>query len=148
NQYVTFRSEKASASRGVGNSITWYTDRLQPDAIRYALGSVLPEQNDTDLSDEEIIRRVNDELVAAWGNLVNRVLSIASRNFEGVVPEPGNLTDEDLAIVDLATEVIASVGAHIEKVELRAGLRAAIDAASEVNAYLNSTEPWKVVKED
>ncbi len=83
NQYVTFGSEKASASRGVGRSMGWYTERLEPDAIRYAMASVLPEQNDTDLSDEEIIRRVNDELVATWGNLVNRVLSLTAANFDG-----------------------------------------------------------------
>lgn len=148
NQYVTFGSEKASSSRGVGNSISWYTDRLQPDAIRYALGAVLPEQSDTELSDEEIVRRVNEELVATWGNLVNRVLTIASRNFEGRVPEPGTLEPADHSIVALAATTIARVGEHIEKVELRSGLRAALDAATEVNAYLNATEPWKLVKTD
>ncbi|HET9259511.1 MAG TPA: methionine--tRNA ligase, partial [Acidimicrobiia bacterium] len=101
NQYITFKGAKASKSKGVGRSIGWYADRLQPDAVRYAIASVLPEQDDTDLSDEEIIRRVNEELVATWGNLVNRVLSMSTRNFDGKVPEPGALTGEDQAIVDL-----------------------------------------------
>jgi methionyl-tRNA synthetase len=148
NQYITFKGAKASKSKGVGRSIGWYAERLQPDALRYAIGSVLPEQDDTDLSDEEIIRRVNEELVATWGNLVNRVLSLSARNFDGKVPEPGELSDQDRVILGLGPTTIDTVANHIEKVELRAGLRAAMDAATDVNAYLNATEPWKVVKED
>ena len=148
NQYITFKGAKASKSKGVGRSIGWYADRLQPDALRYAIASVLPEQDDTDLSDEEIIRRVNDELVATWGNLVNRVLSMSDRNFEGKVPTPGELTAIDQEIVDLGPHVLNTVADHIEKVELRAGLRAAMDAATEVNVYLNATEPWKALKEE
>ena len=148
NQYLTFKGDKASASRGIGRSIAWYTERLQPDALRYAIASVFPEQNDTDFSDEELIRRVNEELVATWGNLVNRVLSMSERDFDGRVPEPGELTDEDRAIIDLGPATLDQVAGHIESVELRAGLRAAMDAAAEVNAYLNATEPWKSVKSD
>jgi methionyl-tRNA synthetase len=148
NQYVTFASEKASASRGVGQSIGWYTERLEPDALRYAIASVLPEQNDTDLSDDDIIRRINEELVATWGNLVNRVLSLSERNFEGKVPEPGPLTTTDEALIASIDKTLETAATHIEAVELRAGLRAAMDAASEVNAYLNSEEPWHVLKED
>ena len=148
NQYITFKGAKASKSKGVGQSIGWYAERLQPDALRYAIASVLPEQDDTDLSDEEIIRRVNEELVATWGNLVNRVLAMSERNFAGEVPEPGELTDVDREIVDLGPKTLESVAGHIEKIELRAGLRTAMDAATEVNAYLNATEPWRVLKED
>ena len=148
NQFVTFKGDKASASRGVGRSIGWYAERLQPDALRYAIASILPEQNDTDLSDDDIVRRVNEELVATWGNLVNRVLSMSSRNFDGKVPDPGEPTAEDRKILDLGPETLDQVASHIEAVELRAGLRAAMDAAGEVNAYLNATEPWRVLKTD
>ena len=148
NQYLTFKGDKASASRGVGRSIAWYTERLQPDALRYSIASVFPEQNDTDFSDDEIIRRVNEELVSTWGNLVNRVLSMSAANFDGAVPEPGELTEEDCRILDLGPATLEEVAGHIESVELRAGLRACMDAAGEVNAYLNSTEPWRVLKED
>ena len=148
NQYITFKGQKASKSAGVGKSIGWYAERLQPDALRYAIASVLPEQNDTDLSDEDIIRRVNEELVATWGNLVNRVLSLSERNFEGKVPEPGQLTPTDEALIASIDKALGTAADHIEAVELRAGLRTAMDAASEVNAYLNSEEPWKALKED
>jgi len=148
NQYITFKGAKASKSKGVGQSIGWYAERLEPDALRYAIASVFPEQDDTDLPDDEIIRRVNEELVATWGNLVNRVLSMSAANFDGKVPEPGDLTGEDQEILALGARTLERVADHIEKVELRAGLRAAVDAAGEVNAYLNSTEPWRVLKED
>jgi len=148
NQYITFKGQKASKSKGVGNSIGFYAGRLQPDALRYAIAAILPEQNDSDLSDDEIIRRVNEELVATWGNLVNRVLSMSANSFDGAVPEPGDLTKVDQAILDLGPATLDAVADRIEKVELRAGLRNALDAAAEVNAYLNATEPWRVLKED
>jgi methionyl-tRNA synthetase len=148
NQYITFKGAKASKSRGVGRSIGWYAERLQPDALRYAIASVLPEQNDTDLSDEEIIRRINDELVATWGNLVNRVLSLTTNSFDGKVPKPDELTGEDQALLAGVDQALTAVASHIEAVELRAGLRAAMDAATEVNVYLNANAPWKVVKDD
>jgi methionyl-tRNA synthetase len=148
NQYITFKGAKASKSKGVGRSIGWYAERLQPDALRYAIASVFPEQDDTDLSDAEIIRRVDEELVATWGNLVNRVLSMSARNFEGEVPDPGDLSAADREIVDLGARTLETVASHIEKVELRAGLRSAMDAAGDVNAYLNATEPWRLLKED
>lgn len=148
NQFVTFSGDKASASRGVGKPIGWYTDRLQPDALRFALASILPEQNDTDLSNAGIVTRVNDELLATWGNLVNRVLSMSSANFSGAVPQPGEVTADDRLILDLQTKTLDAVGDQIERVELRAALRTAMEAASEVNTYLNAQEPWKVVKED
>ena len=148
NQYITFKGMKASKSQGVGRPISWYADRLEPDAIRYAIASVLPEQNDTDLSDGDIIRRVNEELVATWGNLVNRVLSMSDRHFEGRVPPPGSPTPTDEALIASVDKAMETTAAHIEAVELRAGLRTTMDAASEVNAYLNSEEPWHVIKED
>jgi methionyl-tRNA synthetase len=145
NQYVTFGNEKASSSRGVGRSIGWYLDRLDTDAIRYAVASVLPEQNDTDLSDDEIIRRVNEELVATWGNLVNRVLTIAGRNFAGKVPDRGNIETVDRELIDATDAALAEAGELLNAVELRAALRVAMHAATEVNAYLNAQEPWKVL---
>jgi methionyl-tRNA synthetase len=147
NQYVTFRGDKASASRGVGRPIGWYTDRLEPDALRFALASVLPEQNDTDLSDDEIIRRVNEELVATWGNLVNRVLNMAGRSHGGV-PEPSEITETDRALLTEVDSALSDVGGMIEAVELRAGLRRALEGAQAVNTYLNATEPWKLASSD
>ena len=148
NQFITFKGMKASRSQGVGLPISWYAERLEPDAIRYAIATVLPEQNDTDISDDDIIRRVNEELVATWGNLVNRVLSMSERNFDGRVPPRGSLTAIDEALLSSVDKTLQTTAGHIEAVELRAGLRTAMDSASDVNAYLNSEEPWHVIKGD
>lgn len=148
NQYITFSGEQASASRGVGRSVTYYTDRLEPDALRYALASNLPEHNDTDLTEAELDRAINQELVATWGNLVNRVLNMSWKSFEEKVPQPGQLADQDRALLDGIDRSLVTAGQQIENVELRAGLRTMMDAAAEVNAYLNATEPWKLAKND
>ena len=120
NQYITFKGQKASKSQGVGRSIGWYAQRLEPDALRYAIAPVLPEQNDTDLSDDDMIRRINEELVATWGNLVNRVLSLSDRNFDGQGARPGELKATDQALVALVDQMLEAVAGHIEAVELRA----------------------------
>ncbi len=148
NQYVTFRQEKASSSRGVGRSIGWYADRIQPDALRYAMGSVLPEQNDTDFSDAELIRRVNDELVATWGNLVHRVLSMAHSWYEGRTPEGQSPAGDDVALLATIDAGLAQAGKFLERVELRAGLRQAMEGAQAVNIYLNAQAPWLLRRED
>ena len=148
NQYVTFKGGKASASRGVGLTIGEGLDLFQADALRYALAASLPEQSDTDLSIDEIARRINEELVATWGNLVNRVLSMVHSTCGGVVPAVGGRTADDLAVlatVDGALDVVTDL---IERVELRAALRTGMDAAATVNAYLNATEPWKLARSD
>ncbi|MDG2210913.1 MAG: methionine--tRNA ligase [Acidimicrobiales bacterium] len=148
NQYVTFKGGKASASRGVGLTIGEGLDMFEPDALRYALAANLPEQSDTDISIEEIVRRINEELVATWGNLVNRVLSMVNKTCEGQVPAPGNKKDEDNKVLSEVDAMLLKASQQLEKVEIRAALRSAMDGAAAVNAYLNATEPWRVAKED
>jgi len=148
NQYVTFKGAKASKSLGVGTSILDALRRFQPDALRYAVAAALPEQHDVDLTDDELVRRVNDELAAAWGNLVNRVLAMTARSFEGRVPEPGPRDDRDSALLAAVDAALVEEGRAIAHVELRRGLREALGAAQEVNAYLNATEPWRTAKVD
>jgi methionyl-tRNA synthetase len=148
NQYVTFGGAKASKSRGVGRPLGWYLDRFEPDALRYALAQSLPESNDSDLSDGEIVRRVNEELVATWGNLVNRVVSMTTRYFGGVVPEPGPLGDTDEAMMAGRLDTLAEVSDSLYGVKLRAGIARAMTGAQEANAYLNDLAPWTTSKTD
>jgi methionyl-tRNA synthetase len=148
NQFVTFKGEKASKSEGVGDSLLSYLERYQPDAIRYGLASILPETSDTDLTEAELVRRINEELVATWGNLVNRVLTMTYRNFDGAVPEPGRFDDRDDRMLALSEQMLDDVAAHVEAVRLKAGLGAAMALAQEANAYLNEKEPWKTAKVD
>ena len=148
NQYVTFSGAKMAASRGFGLTIGEGLELFEPDALRYALAAALPEHADTEISITEIARRINDELVATWGNLVNRVLSMAQSTLGGVVPEVGDRPDADAAVLAAVDDALRDGADSIERVELRAGLRAAMQAAARVNAYLNSTEPWKLASSD
>ncbi len=148
NQYVTFGGLKASKSRGVGRPLGWYLDRFEPDALRYALARSLPESNDSDLSDDDIERLVNDELVATWGNLVNRVVSMTTRYFDGTVPAPGELSDIDRSILEGRQVSLDEVGAMIGSTKLRAGVSRAMKAAQDANAYLSETTPWTTARTD
>lgn len=148
NQYVTFKGGKASASRGVGLTIGEGLAMFEPDSLRFALAAALPEHADTEISTHEIARRINEELVATWGNLVNRVLSMMHANFGGVVPEVAIRGDADLAVVESVDAALATEAAQIDRVELRAGLRTALEAAASLNGYLNATEPWKLFGSD
>ena len=148
NQFVTFKGEKASKSRGVGKPLPWYLEHFEPDALRYALGAILPETADTDVTEDELIRKINDELVSTWGNLVHRVASMTHQYFEGAVPGPGVLADEDDALHAQVSAAFTEVGELIAAVRLRPGLAAAMTVAQEVNGYLTRMEPWKTAKTD
>ncbi|MFO7700862.1 MAG: methionine--tRNA ligase [Acidimicrobiia bacterium] len=148
NQYVTFGGEKASKSRGVGRPLRWYLDRFETDGLRYALAQSLPETNDTDLSDDEIVRRINDELVATWGNLVNRVVSMTDRYFDGVVPDHGALSEKDNDALARRIELLEDAAAALDGAKLRSGIARAMHGAQEANQYLTEMEPWKTAAAD
>lgn len=147
NQYILVKGEKASASRGVGKTLQEYLDEWNPDALRYALASALPEQSDTEISEDEMIRRNNEELVAAWGNLVQRVFTQIQKNFSKI-REIDEADEVDKKLLKEMSESYEIVGQLIEKVELKASLQESMRYVSKINGYLNETEPWKVIKED
>lgn len=148
NQYVTFKGAKASKSLGIGKSVSDYLTVFEPDTLRYALAVNLPESNDVDLTDEEMARRVNDELAATWGNLVNRVFTMAQSMANGVMPDTPSLDTGDAALLATVEQAVADVATAIEAVELRVGLRHAMRGAQAVNQYLNELAPWKTAKTD
>jgi methionyl-tRNA synthetase len=97
-------------------------ERYDADAIRYYLTNAMPEQRDTDWDWEEFFQRNNNELVATWGNLVNRVLSFTFKNFDGRIPNPGQLRESDEALLQVIRAGFDSVAIKLEQVELKAGL--------------------------
>lgn len=148
NQYVTFKGAKASKSKGVGTSVLEYLEDYQPDALRYAIAANLPEYTDTDISEDELVRRINDELANDWGNLVNRVFAMTSKNFDGVVPGPGDLEAVDSALLERLDGLLTDEAGLLERIELRQALKKALEGAQATNAYLNQLAPWKTAKTD
>jgi methionyl-tRNA synthetase len=125
-----------------------YLDKYDADAIRYYLSAIMPETADSEFSEEDLVRRNNDELVSTWGNLVNRVLTLTYRNFDGKVPDPGTLREPDQALLDSGQAALASIGESLAACRFREGLRAALAYAQEANRYLNQEEPWKTRESD
>src|SRR5436190_16515793 len=148
NQYLTIRGSKASTSRRMAVWVPDFLSRYDPDPLRYYLAATMPETSDSDFTWADFVRRNNDELVATWGNLVNRVLTFTYRNFEGRVPEPGPLDPEDRRLLDRLEPALAATGDAIGRCRFREGLRAAMALAQEANRYLDSREPWKTLKPD
>ena len=148
NQYQTIRGSKASTSRRLAIFVPDFLSRYDPDPLRFYLASTMPETSDSDFTWGDFLRRNNDELVATWGNLVNRVLTFAYRNFDRAVPQPGELTTEDRALLTRAERAIAETGDQIALCNFRAGLEAAMSGAREANRYIEDNAPWKLLDED
>ncbi len=146
-EYLTYYGKQFSTSRGHAINLRDFLDRFDPDALRYYLVAASPETQDTDFTWAEFVRRNNDELLANWGNLVNRTLANAQRNF-GAVPEPGPLTEQDEALLATIAAGFDGVGSLIERGRFRAALAEAMRLSSEVNQYVSDTAPWTLVKTD
>ncbi len=148
NEYLNMEGQKLSTSR---NWAVWAPDLLErydPDPVRYYLNAIAPETRDTDFTWQGFVRRNNDELVAAWGNLVNRMLGFAYRHFEGQVPSPAVLDDADRDILAKAEAGYQTVGELTESVRLKAAQEEAMRIARAANVYLDHKAPWFEIKED
>ena len=148
NEYLNLGGDKFSTSRG--NVIGWNTvlAQFQPDAWRYVLTALAPETADVEFTWQEFQDRVNNELVANWGNLVNRMLGFAYKRFEGAVPLPGELNADDQAFLDEVRAGFDSVGALYGTVKLKAALQEVRKLSQRVNQYLNENAPWKLISVD
>jgi methionyl-tRNA synthetase len=146
-EFLGLEGKQFSTSRQHSIYIRDFLDRYDPDPLRYYLIAAGPETQDTDFTWAEFVRRNNDEVLANWGNLVNRTLTSAHRNF-GAVPEPGELTAEDSALLDGVAGGFGAVGEHIDGGRFRAALAEAMRLASTVNTYVSDQAPWALVKTD
>ncbi|MBI5839506.1 MAG: methionine--tRNA ligase [Chloroflexi bacterium] len=165
NQFMNLEGEKISGSR---NWAVWGRDaltRFDPDAIRYYLTVNMPEAKDSDWDWAEFVARNNNELVATWGNLANRVLAFCYKNWDGHVPDlglggdgvsPSNdkgretppLRPADLELLATIENGFNIVGAELEAVRLRSALGEAMKLATVVNQYLDVNAPWSAIKVD
>ena len=151
NEFLNLEGQKISGSR---NWAVWGLDflsRYDPDPLRYYLTAIMPEARDAEWEWAGFVQHNNDELVATWGNLANRVLTFAYRHWEGRVPDPGELRAlraQDRALLAKIEGGFETVGDLLAAVKLRAALGEAIALATEANRYLDAQGPWFEIKRD
>ena len=150
NQFMNLEGKKISGSR---NWAVWGRDaltRFDPDALRYYLTVNMPENKDSDWDWSEFVARNNNELVATWGNLANRVLSFTFKHWEGHVPDidVNTLRETDRELLKTIENGFNVVGGELEAVRLRSALSETMKLATAVNVYLDVNAPWSTVKND
>jgi methionyl-tRNA synthetase len=146
-EFLTMEGRKFSSSRNVVIYVGDMLSRYDPDALRYYLAVAGPENQDTDFTWSEFLRRNNDELVASWGNLVNRTLSMTAKNI-GSIPAPGALTDADHALLEASRAAFGTVGELLARSRQKAAITEVFGLVSQANKYLSDMAPWKLRTED
>jgi len=146
-EFLQMEGRKFSSSRNVVIYVRDMLSRYDPDALRYYLAVAGPETQDTDFTWAEFLRRNNDELVAGWGNLVNRTIAMTAKNL-GAIPAAGAFTDTDHALLATTRAAFDSVGDLLARSRQRAAINEAMRVVGEANKYLSETAPWKLRTED
>ncbi|SIO84810.1 methionine--tRNA ligase [Nocardiopsis sp. JB363] len=146
-EFLTMEGQKFSSSRRVVIYVRDFLERYSADALRYYIMAAGPESQDTDFTWSEFVRRNNDELVAAWGNLVNRSISMAAKNL-GEIPAAGELTAEDREVLAGSKAAFDTVGARLERSQFKAGLQEAMRTVADANKYISDQAPWALKKTD
>ncbi|HEX8768132.1 MAG TPA: methionine--tRNA ligase [Jatrophihabitans sp.] len=146
-EFLTMEGKKFSSSRNVVIYVGDMLSRYDADALRYYLTSAGPENQDTDFTWAEFVRRNNDELVAGWGNLVNRTISMTAKNL-GSIPAAGELTESDRTLLASSSAAFGTVGELISKNRQKAALGEVMRLVGEANKYLSDTAPWKLKNTD
>jgi len=148
NSFLNLEGQKLSTSR---NWAIWLHEYLedfkgQEDSLRYALCATAPESKDTDFTWKDFQAKNNNELVAIFGNFINRVLVLTNKYWDGIVPPQNDLEDYDKEVLDKIKEFPEKIGNSIEKFRFREALQELISLARLGNKYLADTEPWKFKK--
>ncbi len=150
NEFLNLEGDKISTSR---NWAVWLHEYLREfegkqDVLRYVLTANAPETKDNDFTWKDFQTRNNSELVAIYGNFVNRAIVLTHKYFGGIVPECGELTDYDKETLNTIPGIIAQVEKNMEGFHFREALKECMNLARLGNKYLADTEPWKVAKTD
>jgi methionyl-tRNA synthetase len=146
-EYLTMEGRKFSSSRAVVIYVKDFLERYDVDALRYYVAVAGPETQDTDFTWSEFVRRNNDELVATWGNLVNRAVSFAARNI-GSIPEAGRLTGLDTDLLARSRQAFGPVGEHLGASRFKFAINEAMRTVGEANKYFSEQAPWKLRESD
>lgn len=146
-EFLTMEGKKFSSSKGVVIYVRDVLERYQADALRYFISAAGPENQDADFTWSEFVSRTNNELVAGWGNLVNRTAAMIAKNV-GEIPAAGEFTDADNALLAKVTEGFDTVGNLIRTHRQRAAISEIMHLVGEANAYVSATEPFKLKAEE
>ncbi len=142
-EFLTMSGSKFSTSRGTVIYVGDFLREYGPDALRYFISAAGPETQDVDFTWDEFVRRTNFELANEWGNLVNRSISMAHKNF-GAIPPAGTLQDVDVALLAVAEKAFATVGDLLQRSHFKAAIGEAMRVAAAANKYLSDTAPWSL----
>ena len=146
-EFLTMEGKKFSSSHGIVIYVRDFLERYQADALRYFICAAGPETADADFTWAEFVRRTNGELVAGWGNLVNRTATMIHKRF-GRIPEPGEPEAIDIALLDSIEAGFSEVGDLIARHRQKAALAEAMRLVGEANKYIADTEPFKLKGEE
>jgi len=146
-EYLHMEGKKLSTSRGRVIYVKDVLDRYDADALRYYLMIAGPENQDTEFTWSEFVRRNNDELVATWGNLVHRTLVNAHRNF-GEVPTASRMITADEVLIQEIEGALGYVARQLQEARFQNALKFAMGMAARVNVYLGTEQPWHTIKTD
>ncbi|WP_427383813.1 methionine--tRNA ligase [Janibacter sp. G56] len=146
-EFMTMEGKQLSTSRGHVIYVRDVLERYGPDPLRYFICAAGPETQDSDFTWAEFIQRNNSELVAGWGNLVNRTASMLAKNF-GEIPQPGPLEPVDEALLATIRDGFGTVGDLIGRHRQKAAIGEAMRLVGEANKYVSDTEPFKLKGED
>jgi methionyl-tRNA synthetase len=150
NEFLNLEGDKISTSR---NWAVWLHEYLlefkdKQDVLRYTLCANAPESKDNDFTWKDFQSRNNSELVAIFGNFINRSLVLTQKFYEGVVPEASTYTKEDLLVLEELAKAPATIGKAIEQFRFREAIQEWMNVARIGNKYLADNEPWKLIKTD
>ncbi len=148
NEFLNLEEAKLSTS---GNWAVWvpdYLERFEADPLRYVLSATMPETSDSNFSWPDFVRRNNQELVATYGNLVHRVLTMTHRTFDGRFPSAGELDAEDRALMERLPGALDEAKGHFLACRFRQALATAMGTAQAANRYIDGKAPWQTRKTD
>src|SRR5690625_1534980 len=142
-EFLTMEGKKFSSSKGVVIYVRDMLERYQPDALRYYICAAGPENQDADFTWVDFVTRTNNELVAGWGNLVNRTAAMIAKNV-GEIPAAGDLEEIDEKLLASIRKGFGTVGHYIETHHQRSAIAEAMRLVGETNRYVSETEPFKL----
>ncbi len=148
NEFLNLEGKKFSKSQGWSIELDEFLDSYPADPLRYTLAMNMPETRDSDFYWKDFQARNNNELADILGNFVNRAAHFLEKHFDGIVPEPGELSDDDRAFLNGFNTTAAEVADFYERFRFRDAVVATMNLARAANKYFNDREPWKTVKAD